>query len=224
MLVMDRGPAATAGPEAWREFLERREDKELTACLRGATHTGRPLGSDRFISKVEALLGRRLRASSQGWQALWPLAAGKSDRISTKIEYFEDKSFKGKFWAGPGSKYSEDRKCSVLGTVKVKVPAGTFKAIKIECVRFINGNYYFGTRYYYYAPTVGHFVKQVDLVGGSVTDFIERTGLMIFGTNGHVESTTAHGDRFGLVLQESPNFEHEGLDNVFVGGHPSSLR
>jgi hypothetical protein len=43
-----------------------REDKTWLGNLRGATQTGYPLGSDRFISKVEILLGRRLRESPVG--------------------------------------------------------------------------------------------------------------------------------------------------------------
>jgi putative transposase len=49
------------GAEAWREQLRVREDEEIIEHLRLSTHTGRPLGSDTFLSKVEHVLGRRLR-------------------------------------------------------------------------------------------------------------------------------------------------------------------
>ena len=45
----------------WREALRRPSDDAAVARLRRATMTGRPLGSDTFISKLEALVGRRLR-------------------------------------------------------------------------------------------------------------------------------------------------------------------
>jgi putative transposase len=52
--------------EAWRKELSRGlKDAEL-AQMRLRTHTGRPLGSDSFLSKLEALLGRRLRALPPG--------------------------------------------------------------------------------------------------------------------------------------------------------------
>jgi len=34
---------------------------ETLSALRLNTHRGRPLGSDAFLSKIEALVGRRLR-------------------------------------------------------------------------------------------------------------------------------------------------------------------
>jgi len=66
MLFADDSPAAKVGPEEWRRLLERPEDRELTARLRGSTRTGRPLGTDSFVSKIEAWLGRRLRALPSG--------------------------------------------------------------------------------------------------------------------------------------------------------------
>ena len=50
----------------WRMQLVRVEDEEAGARLRRCTHRGRPLGSDRFVSKLERLLGRRLRALPVG--------------------------------------------------------------------------------------------------------------------------------------------------------------
>jgi len=47
--------------EAWRKALAAGlSDSELSR-LRSRTHTGRPLGSDSFLSKLERLLGRRIR-------------------------------------------------------------------------------------------------------------------------------------------------------------------
>jgi len=46
---------------AWQETLADRLSKETLSTLRLSTHRGRPLGSDGFLSKIEVLLGRRLR-------------------------------------------------------------------------------------------------------------------------------------------------------------------
>ncbi len=49
------------GADEWRkELAEGLTDREV-ARIRLRTHTGRPLGSDRFVSKLETLLGRRVR-------------------------------------------------------------------------------------------------------------------------------------------------------------------
>ena len=48
-------------PDAWREVLTAGEDEASLTALRTALHRGRPLGSDRFVAKLEHALGRRLR-------------------------------------------------------------------------------------------------------------------------------------------------------------------
>ncbi len=50
----------------WREMLVEAEDEEMVSALRATTHTGRPLGSDRFLNKLESTLGRRLRPLPRG--------------------------------------------------------------------------------------------------------------------------------------------------------------
>ncbi len=50
----------------WAEQLMDPEDDHTVSRIRSAVRTGRPLGSDRFISKLEILVGRRLRAASVG--------------------------------------------------------------------------------------------------------------------------------------------------------------
>jgi putative transposase len=52
--------------EAWRKELSRMLNDAELAQMRLRTHTGRPLGSDSFLSKLETLLGRRLRALPPG--------------------------------------------------------------------------------------------------------------------------------------------------------------
>ena len=45
----------------WRNSLQQELKESETQKLRSNTHTGRPLGSDSFLSKVERILGRRIR-------------------------------------------------------------------------------------------------------------------------------------------------------------------
>jgi len=56
----------SADAEVWRATLLSGDDSEVLAQMRIRTQTGRPLGSDSFVSKVEALLGRRVRALPEG--------------------------------------------------------------------------------------------------------------------------------------------------------------
>jgi putative transposase len=46
----------------WQKLLAARQDESDVAGLRLNTHTGRPLGSDSFLSKLERRIGRRLRS------------------------------------------------------------------------------------------------------------------------------------------------------------------
>ena len=48
-------------PRRWRKMLEEGLDEDLMTRLRRQTFRGRPLGNDRFVSKLERRLGRRLR-------------------------------------------------------------------------------------------------------------------------------------------------------------------
>jgi putative transposase len=50
----------------WREALRQGQDAKELAEIRTCTSTGRPLGSDSFISKVEKAVGRRLRPLPPG--------------------------------------------------------------------------------------------------------------------------------------------------------------
>lgn len=46
-------------------------DPETQSAVRSSTHTGRPLGSDSFLSKIEKALGCRVRALPVGRQRGW---------------------------------------------------------------------------------------------------------------------------------------------------------
>ena len=61
----------TLGDEArWKNVLEEKGHAEFQQSFRlnthTHTHTGRPLGSDSFLSKLEDTLGRRVRALPHG--------------------------------------------------------------------------------------------------------------------------------------------------------------
>jgi len=50
----------------WKKWLGEKEEKETAQKIKARLYTGRPLGSDVFISKLEHALGRRLRALPVG--------------------------------------------------------------------------------------------------------------------------------------------------------------
>ena len=53
-------------PGRWREFLRSPDDQDFADSIRTRTFNGRPLGSDRFIAKLETKLNRRLRPRPRG--------------------------------------------------------------------------------------------------------------------------------------------------------------
>jgi putative transposase len=55
-----------AGDLNWLEVLSVATEEETIQTMKRHTHTGRPLGSDSFLSKVEYFLGRRVRALPVG--------------------------------------------------------------------------------------------------------------------------------------------------------------
>jgi putative transposase len=48
-------------PAQWKQFLQAPEDEAILTGLRGSTARGWPLGSDSFLSKLERVLGTRVR-------------------------------------------------------------------------------------------------------------------------------------------------------------------
>jgi len=69
--------------ELLRELAEGLSDAEMER-LRVRTHTGRPLGSDSFLSKLETLLGRRLRPLPVGRPRKTQKQAAKHKRREKK--------------------------------------------------------------------------------------------------------------------------------------------
>jgi len=53
-------------PERWHNLLTQADDPKQLARFRLCTSRGRPLGSDKFVAKLETLLGRRLRPLPRG--------------------------------------------------------------------------------------------------------------------------------------------------------------
>ncbi|HAK89331.1 MAG TPA: transposase, partial [Nitrospiraceae bacterium] len=50
----------------WSTYLREKEDTVLVEDIRQSTKTGRPCGDDRFVMKMEKLLGRKLTALPKG--------------------------------------------------------------------------------------------------------------------------------------------------------------
>ena len=50
----------------WEEFLQSADELDLSGNIRQATRTGRPVGGEQFILKVETLAGRSLRSKPAG--------------------------------------------------------------------------------------------------------------------------------------------------------------
>ena len=48
-------------PGEWRKMLKEGLEESAVATLRQFTHRGRPLGTDAFLSRMESLIGRRVR-------------------------------------------------------------------------------------------------------------------------------------------------------------------
>ena len=59
-------------PGVWQATLKAiARDEEVTERLRTHTRTGRPLGTDAFLAKIETMLGRRVRPLPIGRQKGW---------------------------------------------------------------------------------------------------------------------------------------------------------
>jgi len=65
-LLAPRRRSQRTEPLAWREALMQPQDEAFVSKLRLWTSRGRPLGSDRFVTKLERALGRPLRPLPRG--------------------------------------------------------------------------------------------------------------------------------------------------------------
>jgi putative transposase len=50
----------------WRSYLKKKEDQDTLECFRLHSRTGRPLGDDQFLSRLEALTGRIFKPQPRG--------------------------------------------------------------------------------------------------------------------------------------------------------------
>jgi len=71
----------------WRATLKKAAgDAESFGAIRRNTYTGRPLGTDSFLSKVEHLIGRRVRPLPVGRQKGWRKKMEKKTRKRAKTD------------------------------------------------------------------------------------------------------------------------------------------
>ena len=70
--------------EGWKKELAEGVTDEEAARIRVRTQTGRPLGSDRFVSKLETLLGRRVRPLPVGRPRKTPAVTGRRGKRGRK--------------------------------------------------------------------------------------------------------------------------------------------
>jgi len=72
-------------PRQWRATLkEVARDKAAQEAIRRNTYTGRPLGTDRFLSKVERLIGHRVRPLPIGRQKGWRKKKVETNKATRK--------------------------------------------------------------------------------------------------------------------------------------------
>jgi surface antigen len=121
----------------------------------GVTSTGYP----NFI--IPDLTWSSANRSSAGRTAarpdlLWPPTAGKREQFAFA------QTITHKDGRAP-EQIDRNWTCTVEGTTRVAVPAGEFNTIVIACRRFsTTSGSWRGTRRFYYAPEVGHYVIRED--------------------------------------------------------------
>jgi hypothetical protein len=71
-------------PQGWQKELAEGVTEEEAARIRLRTQTGRPLGSDGFVSKLETLLGRRVRPLPVGRPRKEPSTQGVAGKRPIK--------------------------------------------------------------------------------------------------------------------------------------------
>ena len=87
---------------------------------------------------------------------LWPLATGNQGQYESHQVISRDDQIES-------TEFSRKWDCTVEGTERVSVPAGTFDTYVIDCKRYSStSNSWRATRRYYYAPDIGHYVIRDD--------------------------------------------------------------
>jgi hypothetical protein len=110
-----------------------------------------------LVTRKNGILTTRRDKPSQN--LAWPLQSSKEWRNSYTLENMET-----------NQTHRVDRVMAVTGVEEVKVPAGTFKAIKIEAYDYQTGNL---QAEYWYSPEVRWFVRTINY-GGADTNVREQ--------------------------------------------------
>ncbi len=128
------------------EWINNKKRKSITISDPMAPQLYLETGTREYIKQTDASVGE-----------IWPLAVGKSSSFFTNIKFkVKDTGREGEFRQLWG--------CSVDGTERVRVLAGTFDTYRVSCTRksksITSGKtYYRQTVVYHYAPEIGHHVR-----------------------------------------------------------------
>ena len=85
---------------------------------------------------------------------LWPLVPGTEKTFTVEFERYDKVKKQSR-------QYEQKWTCKVYKPREVKVPAGTFDANKITCKEKSKKGRAMRTRQWFYAPSIGNFVKRV---------------------------------------------------------------
>ena len=155
---------------------------------------------------------------------LWPLVVG-NDR-SFELRQVIERTDARPFDTGEVRReFEQNWRCVVEGTATLEVTAGTFDTFRVSCFRTRPGTgEWRQTRTYYYAPTVGHYVRREDFWARR-SDFLtgsapERIDLVSYGFNSTV---LPRQDQVSLnrTLQDVLNRNRDGAGSVWKS--PSSV-
>lgn len=126
--------------------------------------------------------------------AIWPLNTSQSVRYKATTTTTTKST-------GIAKSYEQTWSCAVDGTETVRVLAGTFDTYRVTCTRFYGFPQKVGQRRtWWYAPALGHFVRQLDFYKASRKSIVkELTGVL----PALREFKTADRQRILLVMQRA---------------------
>jgi surface antigen len=144
---------------------------------------------------------------SEADESLWPLSAGKRTHYDEKNK-----------WGVPGIYERHSNavwKCTVKGTERVRVPAGTFDTWEIACSRYsvpLRGGRAkrWEDKTFHYAPSIGHWViLEQDFLGARANIRKELVAVLPSLSSMGVDKTAAIGikEHFQQTLGTSPSGE-----------------
>lgn len=121
---------------------------------------------------VEHAPGVEVRHRLRGDPGLFPLVPGKQVTFSAATEWLPH-------GRGHPSRSDERWLCKVGDTDHVRTPAGGFDTIRVDCTMQQTGTAQALHRTYYYAPSIGFYVRRVDSVGGTARHRMELTAYSV---------------------------------------------